>query len=50
MNILPKLTDGLNHPMVYGWWFMFSTGVEHSLSDGLKHPSMVDGLWLIVCG
>ncbi len=23
MNILPKLTDGLNHPMVSGWWFMF---------------------------
>jgi hypothetical protein len=56
MNILPKLTDGLNHSMVSGWWLMlffllFSAAktVSILLSDGLNHP-LVYGWWLMVDG
>ncbi len=54
MNILPKLTDGLNHPMVFGWWFMFfssdffcSKDREHTALRWSQPPS---GLWLMVYG
>ncbi len=52
MNILPKLTDGLNHPMVPGWWLLllllFSVVETVSILLSCSWSQPPSGLWLMV--
>ncbi len=50
MNILPKLTDGLNQPMFYGWWLMFFFLQPRTEHPALRWSQPSSGLWLMVYG